>query len=133
MMEPPVVQRRSIDELNEQRQRNRRVRAEQLLALHNGVLVLADVLELAATPEGAPLRTVRLTDLLSSMPGWSKRRAEGAVEWARDNLGVDPEYPDRKMNIGWLIHAQAAHKRGVALSDAMTRDRRTAPHDRYPF
>lgn len=108
----------------------RLVRADHLLAVHEGLLEPLDVVDAARQPTAQALRKIRLDELFLSVDKTSVRewrlirnRMLGAL-----NLNVS----DRDLTIGWVIDPRAGGRRLHALKDAL-RPRIEVPWPGFPW
>lgn len=103
------------------------VRARWRKSLLDGMVTVDDLLRFAATIEGGPLRSMRLSDVLASQADWSQARAHTAVARLRRELGVD--VAPSKLTVRWLLDGRTSRHREWAL----VQRRPTTPFDGFPF
>lgn len=108
----------------------RLLRADHLLAVHEGLLEPLDVVDAARHPTAQALRRIRLDELFLSAQGTSTR------EWRlirKRILGVlNLDVPDRDLTIGWVIDPRAGGRRLHALKDSL-RPRLEVPWPGFPW
>jgi len=122
-----------ISHLNEARQDHRRVRSEMRMALEAEVVEPLDVLTLSVTPEGVPLRSLRVDELLAYQPHWTHRMVATALERLHNTKALPSGITNRRLRVRVLIDGRCYGSRVVALADAMSTVERPLPAARFPF
>lgn len=109
----------------------RLVRGEWLHLLATGSVAVADLLVAAAEVDGAPLRKLRLAQVLASQEDWSLERARHVVEMTVRNTPGRSK-PKRQVTVGWLLDPMSDGRRLRAFAEAMAS--LDADHlDRFPY
>ena len=111
---PTTPLSRANDALHEARM----LRAEWMVALAEGLVTLDDLLAEALTDEGRPLRRIRLSQVLASLPEASPPATNLALERLAEFADV-PEHQDpHRLTVGWLIDNRyaAAHQDAFAAA-----------------
>lgn len=108
-------------------------RAEHLMAVTDGMLSIADVVEAACQPGNKALLRITLHQLLLSQPGWGEVRTSATLQRLLTLLGLrlDPART-RRLPVAWLVDPRAAGTRLLAWLDA-TNPQMAAPWPGYPF
>lgn len=116
---------RNPEELAEARRAAGRLRARWLLALEKGQATPYELLEAATREGGRPLQALRVRQVLSHVPGWSRTSVDAVMHDLREATGVGADVPDRDLNVRWLVLARRVDEgsRLTALSTAMVRQR----------
>jgi len=103
------------------------------MALEAGVIEPLDVITLSATPEGAPLRSLGVSELLIYQPHWTHRMAATALERLHNASALPSGIMKRRLRVRTLIDGRCYGSRVVALVDAMSTVERPLPAARFPF
>ena len=111
----------------------RRFRAIWMHAIATRRCSVVDLLDAAIQPGGEPLRALVLTEVLGAQPGWPPRRARFTVAEVRRMLNVNPELPNRKVTVGWIVDGRTRGVRRRALADALYRSHREPPVPHWPW
>lgn len=128
----PPTNAASIDVLNSARRRALRMRAEWLTQVHEGLITVTELISYAATDDGAPLRVIRLRDLLLSQDRWGQARADAAMQSLREVLYLGNELPLRRLTVSWLLDNRTNGQRFDAFLDVLGAER-IAPWRGFPF
>ena len=126
----------TVDALNSARRRAQRLRAEWLTSVHEGFMPVTDLIAYAATEDGAPLRRVRLRELLLSQERWGESRTETVLASLRAVLNLGDDLPLRRITVGWLLDNRTSGQRFDAFLDvlgAATGAGRSTPWTGFPF
>ncbi|PPG14393.1 hypothetical protein [Rathayibacter rathayi] len=106
------------------------MRAEWLYSIAAGYVTTTDVLTVASTTEGAPLRRLTLHQLLSHQPSWGDARSGRVITHLRRVLG-ESTIAQKRMTVAWLLDARAGGRRLQVFEDALAP--RVIPFDGFPF
>jgi hypothetical protein len=123
----------SVADMNSARSQAQRLRAEWLLSINAGLLTLPELVEFAATPDGAALRSIRLRGLLMSQPRWGETRADAVLSALRAVLYLPADIPLAKLAVGWLLDNRSADGRRFDAFLDVTGTDRIAPWRGFPF
>lgn len=129
MSRPPHV---PLERANNARLAARSARGWWLLALHEEKVTISDVIEEAATAEGSPLRSIPLSELISSSMGIGKNRSESLSEKIAEICRGDG-CAQRNPTIGWLLDPRAGGRRMAAFADCLTPLRVHVPWEGFPW
>ncbi|WP_156877133.1 hypothetical protein [Pseudoclavibacter soli] len=108
--------------------RARRVRAEHLLAVDEGLLSIDDVIRAAMVETGRPLRRITLRQLLLAQRGVGQSVASDVL----DRLGKLVSGVPARPNIGWLLDGRAGGTRLLCFLDARFTGS-AGPHAGWPY
>jgi len=122
-----------VEALNDARRAQRRMRAQTLVALEEGMIGMWDVVVLATTTDGDGLRSIPLSTLLRYYPNWTPRMAHSGVRVFRTALSLPSDTPDRKVSVSLLVDRRTYASRVVRLVDAMSTIERPSLGARFPF
>lgn len=115
----------------------RRQRGEALASISAGLLSVAELVELAATPDGVALRRIRISAVLAEL-GCPRGTVQSLLGMLRRLAGVGQRIPDRSLTIGWAIDRRASGRRQMALCEILVlrsgeQGTRPAPVGGYPY
>lgn len=128
-MNPPS---NPTSKLNDARNEARRVRAEWLIALDQGVVSLADLLD--AAREDRRLGVIHLRQALAAQPGWSLVAANRAVTMIKRWDPQARKLPHKKLDLRWVVGTPYWHDHMGLLADALvSRSKREAPCPQFPY
>ena len=116
--------------LNELKDEIRQLRAAELTRLADRASNLDDLLERASLPDGAPLRRLRILQVLVTA-GVANAAASRAIRLAVDEVEEDVARPTA-LTLAWLMDARSGERRLDALDDALT-SRESPPGRGFPF
>ena len=116
--------------LNERKDEIRQLRAAELTRLADRTSNLDDLLERASLPDGAPLRRLRILQVLVTA-GVANATASRAIRLSIDQVEENVARPTA-LTLAWLMDARSGERRLDALGDALT-DREVSPGRGYPF
>ncbi|MBF4549375.1 hypothetical protein [Pseudoclavibacter sp. VKM Ac-2888] len=116
--------------LNERKDEIRQLRAAELTRLADRTSTLDDLLERASTPEGEPLRRLRILQVLVTA-GVANAAAVRAIRLAVDEVEESVDRPT-SLTLAWLMDARSGERRLDALGDALN-DREAPPERGFPF
>lgn len=116
--------------LNERKDEIRQLRAAELTRLADRTSNLDDLLERASLPDGAPLRRLRILQVLVTA-GVANAAAVRAIRLAIDQVEEDVARPTA-LTLAWLMDARSGERRLDALGDALT-GREVSPGRAFPF
>ena len=107
------------------------MRGEWIQLLASGSVSVADLLVTAAGADGAPLRRLRLVQVLAAQEDWSMERAQSVVSMTVRGAQSRSE-PKRPVTVGWLIDPRSGGRRLRSFAEAMAS--LDADHlDRFPY
>ncbi|WP_375000186.1 hypothetical protein [Aeromicrobium sp. CTD01-1L150] len=121
---PPQV---PLERANAARQSAQRYRAEWLVAIASEVIDVHDLIVHASAEEGAPLRKLRLRQVLMAKPAWGPVVADQMLA----RLGEIVETGRAPLTVGWLIDSRTAGRRLLAWLDV--NHPRGAPTPNFPY
>jgi len=101
----------------------RRMRGEWIYSVSTGMLEIVDLLNFAATPEGRPLRRIRLVQALAAQPDWTMERAASTTKLTVELAG-GRQLSRRPVTVAWVIDPRSARRRIESLACALTTARR---------
>jgi hypothetical protein len=109
----------TVTDLAVARRRAHTERARWLTAIHRRDVTIVDTVNYATTPDGRPLRKIKLRELLASQPRCSETRAERLLGVLRDRLYLTPTFDLRLMTIGWLLDNRTRGRRFDCFLDVL--------------
>ena len=109
----------------------RRCRAEWLVGVAQGLIDPTQLVQHAATDDGAPLLKVRLRKLLLSRPGHTPRDADTVIEAL---LRQQPSrVPPGELTVAWLLDNRTQGRRFAAWLAVLHGTRKQPPWPGFPF
>ena len=119
----------SIENAREHLATARRVRAEYLVSVSEGLITPLDVIEQAATREGRALRKVSLRQLMLSVPGWGPSRVNRLLSVLGARISSTEHVGDK--TIAWLIDPRSGGRRFLSYLDV--NQTKVSPWPGFPF
>ena len=109
----------------------RRLRAEWLVGIAQGLIEPTQLVQHAATPEGAALLRVRLLKLLLARPGKGPKDADAVIAAL---LREHPTtMPPSKLTVGWLLDNRCYGRRFSSWLAVLHATRKEPPWPGFPF
>lgn len=109
-----------------------------LVALEAGMVGIADLLAAAAEPDGRALRQLVLADVLyaamrfkyPASPSYARRASRAILAEVLTRAGAPGA---RGVKLSWLLWSRSGGRRVDALAEALGRDTRKPPSERWPY
>ena len=109
----------------------RHCRAEWLVGVAQGLIEPTQLVQHAATAEGAPLLRIRLQKLLLARPGKGPRDADAVIEaLLREHPST---VPAAKLTVAWLLDNRALGRRFSSWLAVLHATRKAPPWPGFPF
>jgi hypothetical protein len=113
-------------------------RSGWLVALASGMVGIADVLAAAAGTDGRALRQLALADVLyaamrfkyPASPSYARRASRAILAEVLSRTGAPGA---RGVKLSWLLSSRSGGRRIDALAEALGRDNRKPPSERWPY
>ncbi len=109
----------------------RHCRAEWMVGVAQGLIEPTQLVQHAATDEGAPLLRIRLQKLLLARPGKGPRDADAVIDaLLREHPST---VPAAKLTVAWLLDNRALGRRFSSWLAVLHATRKAPPWPGFPF